>query len=189
MCGSPSKARMPESLARAPPGPVPPAVVHTPGGLALPTLQPGARPRPRWPMGLPETRPRAPAPRQPTHRNSVPAAPRTPRPSRPAPDRGRQPSDTQAEVRPAPLRSTARRAARRAPRRPSVAAWPISARPAGRAGGGTMPITFSGLLLSRPYRSPAHTGEWRHAQPIIAWRRWVYADTGARRKGRQEEGE
>lgn len=193
MRGLPSEARTPDSLAHDrrprsnPTGPRPSrGRLHSRRPSAA-TLHPGpghglggtwASPRPvlaRPPRRSPLTRTRC-SPRCRPH-------------GRPAPARGRQPSDTQAEVRPAPLRPTARRAAHRAPRRPSAAAWPISARPAGPAGGGAMLITFSRQLLPPSYQSPAHTGEWRLAQPITAWRRWVYADTVARRKGRQEEGE
>lgn len=84
MCGSPSKARMPESLARAPPGPVPPAVVHTPGGLALRLCSPGPgrglggpwasrRPVPaRPPRGSPLTGTRSPRRRGPHGRPAPP---------------------------------------------------------------------------------------------------------------------
>lgn len=79
---SPSRATA--DLVRAPRRPVPPAAVHTPGGLAPRLSSPGL-PRPRCHTGLPETRPRAPTPPQPTHRNAVPAAPPTPTAAPPPP--------------------------------------------------------------------------------------------------------
>lgn len=191
---SPSEARTPDSLARdrrprsSPTGP-------RPSRGRLHSRRPSAAtPHPGPGRGLGGTwASRRPVPARPLRRSPLTrtrSSRRRRRPhGRPAPARGRLPSDTQAEVRPALLRPTARRAARRAPRRPSAAAWPISARPAGPAGGGATPFTFSRQLLPRPYQNPAHTEEWRLVQPITAWRRWVYADTVARRKGRQEEGE